>query len=163
MLLIVGSLAGCRLYGGYDSAETIREEISVVLSEYRAGFERASQDLSRIERATGNELVASFAEKFRMAVEEHEEQLTIASNSASDALERGGYRKVSRALGLLVAQKTTAEESYRSVLVHAAESAGLPMVPGLDSTPRQAVPAYYQRSAGDSLPTVDSILEALAI
>jgi hypothetical protein len=163
LVVLVLSLSGCRLYGGRGSTEIVREDINSALATFQTTYDHAARDLAKIKNEPSNASVAAFYEQYRSAVMDQKEQLDQSSESAADALESGGYRKVSRVVGSLVSAQATSRDRYRSILLAAGRSAGIATTASTlrDLPPTQAVPAYYQRSAADVVPGVDEILAAL--
>jgi len=162
-LLLTVILSGCRLYGGHGSTETLRDDLSVALQEFRATYDHASRDLSAIESAVTSQRVRELAEVFGAAVSEHASMLEEAEHRV-EAASDGGYRTVSRLVGKLVAERAKMQDRYGAILLNAAEEAGIPVSNASLSShvPTQAVPEYYQRIAPEGAPALGAILEALS-
>ncbi|MCB0717434.1 MAG: hypothetical protein KDD65_03250 [Bacteroidetes bacterium] len=162
-LAITVILSGCRLYGGHGSTETLREDLSVALQEFRTTYEHASRDLSTIQSAGANPRVQELGEIFGAAVKEHALMLQEAEHRVEEA-SHGGYRTVSRLVGKLVAERAKMQDRYSAILLNAAKDAGIPVSNAslAGHQPTQAVPEYYQRIATEGAPSLNAILGALA-
>ena len=150
--------AGCRTYGGYDSAALSDERVRAIAVEFADDAETAAKDFQRLSGAT--HLDAGLVAKFGAVVDEHR-GAAAPETAALAASDRLTYRAASRKLGAIVSMRRDYNDRYQSVLRAMTATADRPSGPLAQDRPAryQAVPASYFRSNGDVV-TVDDVVRA---
>ncbi|GAB5518417.1 MAG: hypothetical protein RhofKO_06680 [Rhodothermales bacterium] len=174
-VLCVGllSLSGCRLYGGYETTETITEQIPETIQRFGDELARAEGDLNQLKQAARAELVPLIA-TFEAVVDEHRMILSEHEHMHEDLLENpsmkdfvvvqvGEYRKAHRTLGAMLGDQDMIRAKYQDVL-YDMEVALL----GEDAAPKkiswdeyQQTPVFYEQIRWRlEQPTVQGLLSA---
>ena len=170
VLLLAFIAAGCRTYGGYDSAEKTLDEIREATERFAEDYERAQGERDALQRAAGNNpALGALAERFA-AVVEHQGMVVEEHRTLAEEASAGGnilfawvgpdsYRKLHRTYGAIISDQQVVHDRYAEVLRELQQAVGGEAPAMVREEGRyQVTPQFYKRIVSAQQKSVTDIL-----
>ncbi len=108
-------LTGCRTYGdsGYESGPKMYSQMQQAVRQFEDDLSRAQADLQTLQQAADtNEALQPMLERFRRAVERHEQALASHRELVETLSASSSYRSLHRAYGAMTTDERVVRKVY---------------------------------------------------
>lgn len=147
LVLLLGTMFGCRSYGGYGSEEALYRQIQRATDEFAHEFEQMQQEQPDLEaHLTSNGSSAQITVSLGTAlslhgslIEEHRELVESLSEGSS-------HRALSRAYGAIISDQQVVRRLYRRAREAAATGAEDHRAERHITPPASVMPTYYRNT-----------------
>lgn len=147
LVLLVGSMAGCRTYGGYGSEEALYRQMQRASAEFSQELEQMRLERPALEQQLGARPDGPrLTDHLNATMSLHEELIERHSNMIEELGEGSSHRTLRRAYGAMITDHELVRGSYRRARQTATrgDSADTTDVMRM---PYQVVPTFYHRAS----------------